>query len=196
VPPNRSSGHAAFLLIIFCELRLVQSVTRVADKANSTGDRVQPAGMSKLISHVPPGQFLRYLLVGGWNTLFGYATFAALVTLLVPRINHGYILAFLLSNFIAITVAYLAYKFFVFRTQGNYLKEWLKCLTVYGLGIIPGLILLPLLVAALHYIFHLNRSGPYVAGAVLLALSTIYNFLGHRHFSFRSSDTRPGGQAL
>jgi putative flippase GtrA len=164
----------------------------VTDKTNSTGDRVQPAWMSRLASHVPPGQFLRYLLVGGWNTLFGYAAFATLVALFVPRINHGYILAFLLSNLISITVAYFAYKFFVFRTQGNYLKEWLKCLTVYGVGIIPGLILLPILVAALHYIFHLDRSGPYVAGAVLLAFSTIYNFIGHRRFSFRSSDTRPG----
>ena len=25
-----------------------------------------------------------------------------------------------------ITVAYFGYKFFVFRTHGNYLREWLK----------------------------------------------------------------------
>ena len=30
---------------------------------------------SRLTGHIPPGQFLRYLLVGGWNTVFGYTCF-------------------------------------------------------------------------------------------------------------------------
>ncbi len=34
-------------------------------------------------------------------------------------------------------VAYLGYKFFVFRTKGNFLSEWLKCFAVYGTGMIP-----------------------------------------------------------
>ena len=30
----------------------------------------------RLVDHIPPGQFGRYLLVGAWNTLFGYGSFA------------------------------------------------------------------------------------------------------------------------
>ena len=37
-----------------------------------------------------------------------------------------------LANLIAITVAFLGYKWFVFRTRGNYLVEWIRCFGVYG----------------------------------------------------------------
>lgn len=141
--------------------------------------------IARLTNHFPPGQFLRYLLVGAWNTLFGYATYALFTALLMPRVRFGYILASAFSSVINITVAYLGYKFFVFRTQGNYLAEWLRCIAVYGSGMLPGLLLLPLLVEGLHYAFHLQRSGPYIAGALLMGLGVVYSFFGHKHFSFR-----------
>jgi putative flippase GtrA len=141
--------------------------------------------IAKLTRHFPPGQFLRYLLVGGWNTIFGYATYALFTALLMPRVRFGYIAASALSSVINITVAYLGYKFFVFKTRGNYLAEWLRCMAVYGSGMLPGLLLLPLLVAGLHYAFHLQRSGPYVAGALLMACGVVYSFVGHRLFTFR-----------
>ncbi|MHB8303515.1 MAG: hypothetical protein ACYDC6_11855, partial [Acidobacteriaceae bacterium] len=49
--------------------------------------------IARLASHIPPGQFLRYLMVGGWNTLFGYSTYALLTALLMPRVRFGYVLA-------------------------------------------------------------------------------------------------------
>ncbi|HET9100294.1 MAG TPA: GtrA family protein [Acidobacteriaceae bacterium] len=141
--------------------------------------------IAKLTEHVPPGQFLRYLLVGGWNTLFGYATYALFTALLMPRVRFGYILASAFSSVINITVAYLGYKLFVFKTKGNYVGEWLRCIAVYGSGMMPGLLLLPLLVGGLHYVFHLQRSAPYIAGALLMGLGVLYSFFGHKHFTFR-----------
>lgn len=141
--------------------------------------------LARLTNHIPPGQFLRYLLVGGWNTLFGYSTYALFTALLMPRVSFGYLYASVFSSLINITVAYLGYKFFVFRTHGNYLKEWLRCLLVYGSGMLPGLVLLPLLVEGLHYGFHLQRSAPYVGGALLMGAGVIYSFFGHKHFTFR-----------
>ncbi|MGB8478072.1 MAG: GtrA family protein [Acidobacteriaceae bacterium] len=150
-----------------------------------------PGLRSRLTSHIPPGQFARYLMVGVWNTLFGYSAYALFTALLMPRMRFGYILASVLSNLMAITVAYFGYKFFVFKTKGNYVVEWFRCILVYGSGMLPGLVLLPLLVEGLDYGFHLERSAPYIAGAVLLAVGTIYNFFGHKHFSFRSPPGRP-----
>jgi len=143
---------------------------------------------ARLTSHIPPGQFLRYMLVGGWNTLFGYATYALFTALLMPRVRFGYIWASALSSLINISVAYVGYKFFVFKTKGNYLVEWMRCILVYGSGMLPGLVLLPLLVGGLHYAFHLQRSAPYVAGAFVMVVGAIYSFLGHKHFSFRVPD--------
>ena len=141
--------------------------------------------LDRLTRHVPPGQFFRYLVVGGWNTLFGYGTYALFTALLMPRVRFGYIYASVFSSLLNITVAYLGYKFFVFKTQGNYLAEWFRCILVYGSGIVPGVILLPVLVEGLHYGFHLERSGPYIAGALLMGLTVLYSFFGHKHFSFR-----------
>jgi putative flippase GtrA len=139
----------------------------------------------RLAGHIPPGQFLRYLAVGAWNTLFGYSTYALFTALLMPRVRFGYILASVFSSLLNITVAYLGYKFFVFKTEGNYLIEWLRCILVYGSGMLPGLILLPLLVEGLHYWFHLSRSAPYIAGAIVMGFGILYSFFGHKHFSFR-----------
>jgi putative flippase GtrA len=137
-------------------------------------------------SHIPPQQFGRYLLVGAWNTLFGYGTFALLTALLAPVIPYSYVAASLISGVLNITVAYLGYKWFVFKTKGNYVREWSRCVAVYGSAIILGMVLLPIIVLVLHRSTRITASAPYVAGAILMACSTVYSFLGHKKFSFRS----------
>ncbi len=132
----------------------------------------------------PAGQTLRYLLVGTWNTFFGYALFAAFTYLLTGLIPYAFLLASLLANVVAVTVAFLGYKWFVFRTRGNYLREYLRCWTVYGTATIAGLAAVPLVVAALNWLTGPHAYVPYLAGALLTALSVSASFLGHRHFSF------------
>ncbi len=140
----------------------------------------------RIARHTPPGQFCRYLLVGIWNTAFGYGTFA-LFTMLLQRISpHGYIAASVLSSLLNITVAFFGYKWFVFKTKGNYLREWARCVAVYSGAIVITAALLPLVVLLLHRTTTLTNSAPYVAGALLIGITTIYSFIGHRKFSFRS----------
>jgi putative flippase GtrA len=159
---------------------------RSLDRSNLSGQKIP--WVARLTSHIPPGQFARYLMVGVWNTVFGYSMYALFTALLMPKLRFGYILAAVFSNLIAITVAHLGYKFFVFKTHGNYLTEWLRCMLVYGSGMLPGLVLLPLLVESLHYGFKLERSAPYIAGALVMGLTVLYSFFGHKHFSFRVPD--------
>ena len=141
--------------------------------------------IARLVGHIPPGQFLRYLMVGAWNTLFGYGTYALLTAILMRRSRFGYLYAAVLSSLLNITVAYLGYKFFVFKTKGRYLTEWSRCILVYGTAILPGLFALPVLVESLHHGLHLMKSAPYVAGAIVSGFTALYGFLGHKHFSFR-----------
>jgi putative flippase GtrA len=142
---------------------------------------------TELTRHIPPGQFGRYLLVGAWNALFGYGTFALLTALLNPIVPHSYIWASLLSSLINITVAYLGYKWFVFKTKGNYLREWMRCVAVYSSGLVFGLIALPVLVLLIRRNTHFVAEAPYIAGALLMVFVVLYSFLGHKKFSFRSS---------
>ena len=103
--------------------------------------------LQRLVNVFPGGQFFRYLMVGGFNTLFGYCTFILALALLSKSVPARFLylsapLASIVSTPFNITVAYFGYKLFVFRTRGNHLVEWLKCFAVYGSGMIPGLIAL------------------------------------------------------
>jgi len=138
-------------------------------------------------AHIPPQLFGRYLLVGAWNTLFGYGSYAGLTTLFNPIVPHSYMLACALSSVLNITVSFLGYKWFVFKTPGNYLREWVRCVVVYSGTIVMGVILLPILVLAIRHATPFSHAAPYIAGAILLGISAIYSFLGHKRFSFRTS---------
>ena len=141
---------------------------------------------SELTPHIPPGQFGRYLLVGAWNTLFGYGSFAFFTAILSPLIRHGYIVAYVIAVVLNVSVSYLGYKFFVFKTKGNYLREWIRCVGVYSGGILIGVVSLPVLVMLIRRNTRFFSQAPYIAGAILTAFTVVYSFLGHKKFSFRS----------
>jgi len=127
-------------------------------------------------------------MVGAWNTLFGFATFAAFTAAIGDSVPYGYVVACGFSSLLNISVAFLGYKWLVFRTKGNYFREWARCLAVYGTGIIWGALALPILVQLLRVGAGLGRSAPYVAGALLTCFGVIYNFLGHKKFSFATAN--------
>lgn len=134
--------------------------------------------------NIPKRQIVRYLLVGAGNTFFGYTMFAVLVYILSDLIIYGYIVAAIISNIFAITVAYIGYKCFVFKTAGNYLREYLRFYTVYGVAAGVNLVLLPVFVTALNLTSIPKGYSPYVAGALLTVITVILSFFGHRNFSF------------
>jgi putative flippase GtrA len=169
---------------------------------------------------LPNSQFVRYVCVGVFNTVFGYISFAISLTLLSAVLPARFlyltvVLASVLPLPVAITESYLAYKFFVFRTKGNYLREWLKCFAVYGSSMVPGLVALSALTGILRLLIHRHAASlhrllsaverhlhgrplgwmqhwvtgraiaGYIAGAMIIGLSTVYSFFGHKHVTFR-----------
>jgi putative flippase GtrA len=176
--------------------------------------------LQRLVNLFPAGQFVRYLCVGVFNTVFGYLSFAIVLTLLNGVLPQRFVyltvvVASIIVQPLNITVAYFGYKIFVFRTHGNYLAEWLKAFAVYGTSMIPGLIALSALTRLLQTVFH--RHGPalhaqlasfehhlsgrllaivqhlatgkamagYVAGAIVIGISTIFSFVGHKNVTFK-----------
>jgi putative flippase GtrA len=139
----------------------------------------------KAESHKSLLQFARYILVGGFNTVFGYGIFALLNWSFTGLGSYSYMYAAVLGSLISITVAFLGYKWFVFRTRGNYLREWVRCLGVYGSSTLIGLVGLPILVPILRS--HLRNPGQasYLAAAILTIVSVIFSFVGHKNISFR-----------
>lgn len=129
----------------------------------------------------------RYLLVGGFNTLFGFSTFALLTWLLTPVVPFAYVVASLLSSAVNVTVSFLNHRFFVFQSDGNLLQEWLRSLVVYGSSTAISALLLPPLVWLLTLVTGNSRWAPYAAGACVIGLSVAWNFLGHKHYAFAPS---------
>ena len=147
--------------------------------------------IARIARHIPPRQFGRYLIVGGFNTLFGYSCFALLTMLMTPHLPHAYILAGVLSSLSNITVSFLNYKWFIFKTKGNYLREWMRCIVIYSGGMLVGAFLLPACVFLLRHVTPIHASAPYLAAAILTAVNVVASFIGHKKFSFASGPDAP-----
>lgn len=132
-------------------------------------------------------QVARYVLVGAFNTGFGYSLFVALNYLFRRLGIYGSELASLLGNIIAITTAFLGYKWFVFRTHGNYLREWLRCISVYGTSLAFSLVMLPPLTLLLRRWCGATQTASNLAAAILTFVTVVASYFGHKHFSFRRS---------
>jgi putative flippase GtrA len=124
--------------------------------------------------------------------MFGYGCFALFTLLLTPLVAYGYVLASLLANLFSITFAFFGYKWFVFKTRGNYLKEWVRCVGVYAGSMILSAAALPIVVGLIRRRTGYDRGAPYIAGAIILVFSIVFSFFGHRHISF--ADRKPDRQ--
>jgi len=126
-------------------------------------------------------EVLAYLLTGAWNTVFGMGLYAIAYRFFGEQVN--YIVLAIPVNVLAITNAFLCYKFFVFRTKGNWIKEYFRCCIVYGSAALANIGLLWLLV---HF-FSLN---PVLANIFGIAVVTIISFFAHKYFSFKKGHTQ------
>jgi putative flippase GtrA len=130
-------------------------------------------------------QLVRFLLVGGWNTAFGYGLFALFNCLFTGVLPYPYMAANVVANIIAITVAFFGYKLFVFRTKGNYLREYLRVWVVYGASTLLGLALLPGCVALVAQFLTKRAYAPYIAQAIVMSIVVLSSFVGHKRFTYK-----------
>lgn len=127
-----------------------------------------------------------YLVVGGWNTLFGYSEWALLEYLLHDYLH--YIIILMLSWPLAVLNAYVCYRHFVFRSRDSVPKELPRFALVY-LGTLAAALL------ALPFLLHTLPFNIYVIQAGYTAVVVVLSYLSHKFFSFRGSP-RPAGAAV
>lgn len=132
-------------------------------------------------------QAIRYLMVGGFNTGFGYVLFVSFNYLFRRFGVYGSELASLVASIFSITAAFLGYKWFVFRTKGHYLREWLRCISVYGSSMLFTLAMLPPLTLLLRRWMANPQLASDAAAAILAVVTVGVSYFGHKHFSFRRS---------
>lgn len=96
-------------------------------------------------------------------------------------------IATVLATIINVTVSFLGYKWFVFRTHGNYLREYRRSLLVYLPSLALNAVAIAPLTSLLRLSPHLKTQAPYVAGALLAGFTVITSFFGHKHISFKTN---------
>jgi putative flippase GtrA len=116
-------------------------------------------------------QLIKFSLVGILNTVIGYAVF------FVASLFMNYIIALLIAHVVGVTNSFFWNKYWVFRSDGNKVVEFLKFYSIYALVLIVNIVLLYYLVSVLHF-------EPQISQLVLLPILTIITYLGHKHWSF------------
>lgn len=134
-----------------------------------------------------PGPLLRFvrdqrvvfLIVGGANTAIGFGWFVLFEFLVGrPLGGAGYLVTLVLAHIASVLCAFVLYRRFVFRVRGHVLRDLgrFELLNLVSLGI--NFVCLPLLV-------ELGGIQPILAQLMIVVLTILISFFGHKHFSFR-----------
>ena len=126
---------------------------------------------------------LRFLIVGGWNTLFGYLCFYGLYLLAANRVH--YLIVTAVAHFINIIQAYVMHRWLVFRSDDKVTKEFLRFNASYIGTFLFGLLAMFLLVEA-------AALSPPVAQAIVILMNVVLSYVLHSRVSFRPPSDRHG----
>jgi len=123
----------------------------------------------------------RYLLAGGWNTLFGYGLGVILYKLLHPELSI--FLIAVTSNLISISMSFLSYKIFVFRTKGHWIREYLRSYVAYSGTAVLGVFLFWFLIDIFNVSIWLTQFFS-------ITMTAAVSYFFHKHFTFRKVKKR------
>ena len=121
-------------------------------------------------------QKIRFLLVGGFNTLFGYFMFLFVNLVIGPY--FGYVSSLVIAQIISASVAYKLFQRFVFTDGSKGFKAYARFQSVYIVPLAANMVVLPVLVE----FFSLEI---YIAQAAFSTGWIVASFFVHKNFSFR-----------
>ena len=116
-----------------------------------------------------------YLVIGAWNTLFGYAMWALMQYLLGDYLPYYCRDLALVADRRA--KHYICYRYIVFRSRGSVLRELPRFSLVYLVTLVVNLALLPVALRVLPF-------NIYVIQALFTAGVVVCSYLGHKYYSF------------
>jgi putative flippase GtrA len=139
----------------------------------------------------PPGPLIRifqdqrlaFLVVGGINTVVGFAIFVACSESVGHFVDHrfgkvaGSLVTLGITHVLSVLFAFVMHRRFVFRVRGAVLRDLVRFWSVYLTAGGINLVALPVLVG-----LGLQRIP---AQAIIVAATTLLSYFGHRYFSFR-----------
>lgn len=126
------------------------------------------------------GQPLRFLIVGGINTVVGLAAYPLLLSF-VPWFRVHYFLGLLLVQVLCLIFAFLTHKYGTFRARGNVLHEFWKFSTFYLANYAANWLALPALV-------EWGGIDPILAQTGFAIIVVIGSYFWHSRVSFKTTE--------
>jgi len=118
----------------------------------------------------------KYLIAGVFNTVFGYFSGVIIYKVCIENINI--IMIGVLINALNITVSYVAYKVFVFRTIGNWVQELIKYYFACGMIALLGIFLLWLFENYLLLPIEISQG-------MILTISALISLFFNKNYTFQ-----------
>ncbi len=119
---------------------------------------------------------VRFLVIGGVNTVVGYGLFVFVQRLIGDHVS--YFGSVLIAHLGASLLAFFLYRHWVFRVRGNLVVDFLRFQLVYVAPLLANLLALPFLVAVAGI-------NVYLAQAMIVVVTSVVSYVGHKFFSFR-----------
>ncbi len=120
---------------------------------------------------------IRFLLVGGWNTAFGFLLGVVLYYYLKDLTNI--IIIGMISNVISITMSFTTNKLFVFMSAGNWINEYIRSYVVYGAMAFLGIFLL-------WFFVDICKFNIWISQTLILVISISISYLAHSRFTYKN----------
>lgn len=139
-----------------------------------------------LLLRLVKDQRIAFLLVGGFNTAFGFVLFVAFdLTVgqwLDATVNEtiGSLGTLFCAHVIGVLIAFVLYRRFVFVVHGHVLRDLARFWSVYLVSISINAVVLPVLVN-----IGWNRI---LAQLSILVVTVAISYVGHKRFSFRRTE--------
>ena len=127
---------------------------------------------------------LRYLIVGGANTVFGVGIYPALM-FSSAYFHDNYIATLAVSQAVSIVFAFTTYKLLVFRSRGNIAAEFMKFVSFNAAGFAANWAIVPAVV-------ELRIAGPVVAQMTFAAVWVVGAYVWHRAITFSKGPSHGG----
>ena len=127
---------------------------------------------------------IKFVLVGIWNTIFGYGIFCLFDTFfawLISSRSAVYMCAMVLAQILGVINAYIFHKYITFKSEAKgkaIIAEFFRFSTTYLVTLCLNLVLLPTFV-------EINHIHPKIAAAIIMIICAIISYFSHSMFSFR-----------
>lgn len=130
----------------------------------------------KKISELLEVKKIRFLIAGGLNTIFGLALFPMLFIWCEPLHLH-YLVLLTVSQLVCVTFAFLTNRYFVFKSSGRLVKQYLTFCSFYYTYFLFNLLLLPLIVEGFSF-------SPIYTQLVISVFIVLFSYFFHNKVTF------------